>query len=120
MDIVNIASTTLLGSGKTQVTTAPAGTARPVGTVIESQQDIASPSQDQRVQLDTAVANIQSYAQSVTRNLNFSIDDSTGDVVVKVIDGESGKVVRQIPSEEVLKLAARLDDIRSLMFEARA
>ncbi len=71
-------------------------------------------------QIDSAVKSMQSYAQSVTRNLNFSIDDSTGEVVVKVIDGESGKVVRQIPSEEVLKLAAQLDDMRSLMFEAQA
>lgn len=120
MDIMNIASTTLLGSGKTQAAAAPSASARPGSTVTEVQQDAADRAQNQRGQLDTAVANIQSYAQSVTRNLNFSIDDSTGDVVVKVIDGESGKVVRQIPSEEVLKLAARLDDMRSLMFEARA
>ena len=58
--------------------------------------------------------------QSVKRNLNFSIDDSSGQVVVKVIDGDSGEVVRQIPSEEVLKLAARLDDVRSVLFETRA
>ncbi|MHB9797238.1 flagellar protein FlaG [Pseudomonas sp. MT3] len=120
MDIMNIASTTLLGSGKSPMATAPAGAVRAAGAPTEAQQDAASSAQDQRGQLDTAVANIQSYAQSVTRNLNFSIDDSTGDVVVKVIDGESGKVVRQIPSEEVLKLAAQLDDIRSLMFEAHA
>ncbi|WP_306092911.1 flagellar protein FlaG [Pseudomonas sp. SCB32] len=120
MDIMNIASTTLLGGGKTQTATTPAGSARSDSAAPEAQQDAASRAQDQRGQLDTAVASIQSYAQSVTRNLNFSIDDSTGDVVVKVIDGESGKVVRQIPSEEVLKLAARLDDMRSLMFEARA
>ncbi len=73
-----------------------------------------------RGQLDSAVADIQKFVQASRRDLNFSIDESTGDVVVKVIDGESGKVVRQIPSEEVLKLAAQLDDMRSLMFETRA
>lgn len=73
-----------------------------------------------RSQLDSAVADIQQFVQASRRDLNFSIDESTGDVVVKVIDGESGKVVRQIPSEEVLKLAAQLDDMRSLMFETRA
>ncbi|MCY1180946.1 FlaG protein [compost metagenome] len=63
---------------------------------------------------------IQSFLQTLKRNLNFSIDESTGKVVVKVIDGDSGKVVRQMPSEDVLKLAARLDDMRSLMFETHA
>ncbi|MNE95175.1 flagellar protein FlaG [compost metagenome] len=58
--------------------------------------------------------------KALQRNLNFSIDESTGRVVVKVIDGESGDGVRQIPSEEVLKLAARLGDMRSLMFDAHA
>ena len=43
-----------------------------------------------------------------------------GDVVVQVIDGDSGKIVRQIPSEEILRLTERLDEMRSLMFEAKA
>ncbi len=92
-------------------------------TLAASQKDGESRTEEQkdsRARLDDAVSDIQKHVQSVRRNLNFSIDDTTGDVVVKVIDGDSGKVVRQIPSEEVLKLAARLDDIRSLMFEAQA
>ncbi len=75
---------------------------------------------ESRDDLGLAVSDIQSFVQSVKRNLNFSIDDSSGQVVVKVIDGDSGEVVRQIPSEEVLKLAARLDDVRSVLFETRA
>ena len=76
---------------------------------------------ESRDDLGLAVSDIHlSFVQSVKRNLNFSIDDSSGQVVVKVIDGDSGEVVRQIPSEEVLKLAARLDDVRSVLFETRA
>ncbi|MCP1651234.1 flagellar protein FlaG [Pseudomonas sp. GD04087] len=117
MDIVNIASTSLLGNARGTATPNPTGTPRAAGEV---QPADAASAADKRGQIDSAVKSMQSYAQSVTRNLNFSIDDSTGEVVVKVIDGESGKVVRQIPSEEVLKLAAQLDDMRSLMFEAQA
>ena len=58
--------------------------------------------------------------EAVERNLNFSVDDSTGEVVVQVLDGDSGKVVRQIPSEDILRLAERLDEMRSLLFEAKA
>ncbi|AHL75192.1 flagellar protein FlaG [Stutzerimonas stutzeri] len=58
--------------------------------------------------------------QNIQRDLSFSVDDSTGDVVVRVIDGESGKIVRQIPSEEILRLTERLDEMRSLLFEAKA
>jgi len=66
------------------------------------------------------VERFRSQVQSIQRDLNFSVDDSTGDVVVQVIDGDSGKVVRQIPSEEILRLTERLDEMRSLMFEAEA
>jgi flagellar protein FlaG len=75
---------------------------------------------DGRLDLSNALADLQSRVQNVQRDLNFSVDDSTGDVVVKVVDRESGKVVRQFPSEEVLKLAEQLEDIQSLMFEAKA
>jgi len=66
------------------------------------------------------VERFRSQVQSIQRDLSFSVDDSTGDVVVKVIDGDSGTVVRQIPSEEILRLTERLDEMRSLLFEAKA
>jgi flagellar protein FlaG len=67
-----------------------------------------------------AVERLLAQVQNVQRDLSFSVDDSTGDLVVQVVDGESGKVVRQIPSEEILRLAERLDEMRSLLFEAKA
>ena len=66
------------------------------------------------------VERLRSQMQNIQRDLSFSVDDSTGDVVVRVIDGDSGKIVRQIPSEEILRLTERLDEMRSLLFEAKA
>ncbi len=66
------------------------------------------------------VEKLRAQMQEIQRDLSFSVDDSTGDVVVRVIDGESGKIVRQIPSEEILRLTERLDEMRSLLFEAKA
>ncbi|MCG7371259.1 MULTISPECIES: flagellar protein FlaG [Pseudomonas] len=58
--------------------------------------------------LEQAVKSIQEFVDSVQRNLEFSIDDSTGAVVVKVIAKASGELIRQLPSEEALKLAQSL------------
>lgn len=71
-------------------------------------------------ELGSAVASLQNFAQSVRRNLDFHIDDSTGRVVVQVIASDSGEVIRQIPSEEALQLAANLNDMRSLLFREQA
>ncbi|HZX15303.1 MAG TPA: flagellar protein FlaG [Pseudomonas sp.] len=73
-----------------------------------------------RAELETAMSNIQEFVQSVRRDLNFSLDDGNGRVVVKVTDATSGDVIRQIPSEEALKLAENLTEVRSLLFKAEA
>lgn len=70
--------------------------------------------------LKAAVQEIEKFVQSVKRNLEFSIDEASGKVVVKVIASDSGEVVRQIPNEEVLKLANSLNDASSLLFSAQA
>lgn len=67
-----------------------------------------------------AVSVIREFVQSVKRNLDFRLDDSSGRVVVSVTDSESGDVVRQIPSEDALKLAESLEEVRSLLFRAEA
>jgi len=71
---------------------------------------------DERVK--AAAEDIQKFFQSVKRNLEFSVDESSGKVVVKVIASTSGEVIRQIPNEEVLKLAGSLSDAGSLLFRA--
>lgn len=68
----------------------------------------------------SAVEKFKTLVQDLQRNLDFSVDDSSGQVVVKVIDGESGKLIRQIPSEDLLRLSERLEDMRSLLFKAEA
>jgi flagellar protein FlaG len=73
-----------------------------------------------RAQVEDAVVTLQAFAQSVSRDLNFSVDDGSGQVVVKVTDATSGDVIRQIPSEEALQLAENLSDARSLLFKAEA
>ncbi|NRH26643.1 flagellar protein FlaG [Pseudomonas sp. MS19] len=70
--------------------------------------------------VEQAASSIQSYVQSIRRDLNFAVDDSSGRVVVKVTDSTSGDVIRQIPSEDALKLAENLDAVRSLLFRAEA
>lgn len=77
-------------------------------------------STEQRQPVEEAVSSIKQFAQSIQRNLNFALDDSSGRVVVKVTDGVSGEVIRQIPSEDALRLAESLEEARSLLFKAEA
>lgn len=69
--------------------------------------------------LKSAVKEIEKFVQSVRRNLEFSIDEASGKVVVKVIASETGEVVRQLPSAEALKIADSLQNAHSLLFDAK-
>ena len=84
------------------------------------EQKPAATEDTKRVALEKAVTDIREFVQSTQRNLDFSIDDSTGRVVVKVVATESGEVIRQIPSETALKLAQNLSDASSLLFDTKA
>ncbi|AZD00894.1 flagellar protein FlaG [Pseudomonas chlororaphis] len=75
--------------------------------------------QTEQDKLKMAIKEIEEFVQSVKRNLEFSIDEPSGKVVVKVIASDSGEVIRQIPNEEVLKLANSLNDASSLLFSAK-
>jgi flagellar protein FlaG len=54
---------------------------------------------------------VSQMAQVVRRDLNFMLDEGSGKTVVKIIDSQSGELVRQIPSEEMLALARRLQEM---------
>jgi flagellar protein FlaG len=53
--------------------------------------------------------------QSATQ-IEFSIDQDTKDVVVRVLNKETGEVIRQMPPDEVMHLAKVSEDIRGRMF----
>ncbi|MBA6420362.1 flagellar protein FlaG [Pseudomonas neustonica] len=74
----------------------------------------------ERDQLQTAVTDLQDFIQSVRRDINFNLDEDSGRVVVNVTEAASGDVIRQLPSEEALRLSENLSEIRSLLFEAKA
>ncbi|QJI41664.1 flagellar biosynthesis protein FlaG [Pseudomonas sp. ADAK2] len=94
---------------------------------VESIQAVAatgksseSDNSDNSDKLKMAVQEIEKFVQSVKRNLEFSIDETSGKVIVKVIASESGEVIRQIPSAEAMKLAESLHNASNVLFDAKA
>ena len=77
---------------------------------IEQQREAPAnlPPIDPRM-FETAVKDLSQRAQNLQRSLQFSIDESSGRTVIKVVDKETLEVIRQIPEQEVLALAARME-----------
>ena len=74
----------------------------------------------ERDALEEAVADMQDFTQNIQRSLSFSINENTGRTVVEVTDKTTGEVIRQLPTEEALRLAESLEEMRSLLFTAQA
>ena len=74
-------------------------------TAVETQEVEVELSQEA---LEKVVSQLNAYIQNTQRDVDFSVDDSTGRVVVRVIDSASEEVIRQIPSEEMLAISRHL------------
>jgi flagellar protein FlaG len=79
----------------------PTSTATPESQPQQQQAPVVSAPSD----VTQAVQRIQSYLKSVNHALEFRIDSDSGRTVVSVRDVATGDLIRQFPSEEVLRLA---------------
>lgn len=76
----------------------------------ENADNLNSERRDRDIEL--AVQEVEAFLQVQNRNLAFSFDEGSQRSVVTVQDTSSGDVIRQIPSDEVLRLAERIQDLQ--------
>jgi flagellar protein FlaG len=107
--VENMQSTENLTGGGDVTKSLQAGESSTDSAVVSGQQG--------QQEIDTAVENVNNFFQTVNRTLAFKLDEDSENMVVQVTDSETKEVVRQIPSEEFLKLAQRLEEFRGLLFE---
>ena len=67
--------------------------------------------------LEEIVEKFQKEFVNISTNLQFSLDESTGKTVIKVVDKESGEVIRQIPPEDALRLSSRMEELKGLLYD---
>lgn len=89
----------------------------PVQTEHAVQQAASVPSSEQ---IKQAVQETNNMMQSLSRGLEFYVDESTEQTVVKVIDKQTEEVIRQIPSEEMLAIAESLDQMLGKLIKEKA
>jgi flagellar protein FlaG len=95
--------------------TAPA----PVGS--QPAQGQATGTQVSRQELEESLQRVRESLKSVTsNNLEFSIDDSTGKTIIKVVDSSTKELIRQIPSEEMLAMAQAIGEIKGMLVSSKA
>ncbi len=69
-----------------------------------------------RKDVEEMVEALEAFANTVQTRLNFTIDEGTEDVVVKIMDKETDEVIKQFPAEEILELREKMQDLSGLLF----
>lgn len=63
-----------------------------------------------REQVDAAVKKLNDSMSASSQSLEFSVDQDSKQIVVKLIDQSTKEVLRQIPTPEALQMAKAIDE----------
>lgn len=68
-------------------------------------------------ELSVVVRDINTLVYQVAATkVSFDVDEETGRSVVRVVNKETGEIIRQVPPEELLTLVARMRQLSGLIF----
>jgi len=88
-----------------------------------SQADKAAESsngKDMDKQVDDALNKANQFFQDDNRSLQFVRDNDSDKMIILIKDIKTDEVIRQIPSEAMLKLAKQLEQVQGMLFEEKA
>ena len=71
------------------------------------------------IKISQAMLNEVQQEIQMMRNvgLHFSVHETTGRTIIRVVDKETEELIREVPPEEFLNLAARLDEMIGILFD---
>ncbi|PTS75423.1 flagellin [Aeromonas sp. HMWF036] len=92
------------------------GTVEDAGTVQQKSQEQPKGTELQQVQsqadIEKQVQNLQEFGKLQGWTVNFSMEQESGQVVIKVMDSDTRSVIRQIPTEELIAIHKRIQALQ--------
>jgi flagellar protein FlaG len=88
----------------------------------------AAPERQPRQQPDQQMSRAEIEAQAkalertflaFNRRIKLSVNDQINQVIIKVVDGETDKVIKEIPPEEIQHLIARIKEAIGLLVDEK-
>ena len=105
-----------MGSAGAQAAAAPA--VAPPKVSVPKPVDLQFDEAKSRQNLQEAVKALNEQMAASKTGLGFSVDKSLNTPVVTVRNTQTGEVVRQIPTETVVRMAHSIDDMKGLLLNA--
>lgn len=86
----------------------PQPTAAAEAAQLKQKTPASVPAEPSADDVKRAAKQLEAHLQSMNRYLEFRVDEDSGRTVVTVKDKTTGETIRQIPSEEIMRLAQNL------------
>ena len=67
--------------------------------------------------IDDAIDTVKEAGDIFNKRLDFRVDEDTHRIVVKVIDNATDKVIKEIPPEQLVELAAKIQEMVGLLVD---
>ena len=113
MNVISNANMDVSGVGRSAVVERPADSQPAAKPAENANADTASSITRQDV--EEMVDALKDLTESLQTKLNFSVDEGTNDIVVKVIDRDTDTVIKQIPPESMLELQEKMQDLTGFL-----
>ena len=84
------------------------------GVKVNNQQKPLSPNEIKRI-----INKINENVSRLNKDVRFSYNDTIKSLVVKVIDEKTGRVIREIPPQQVINLQKKLSEVVGIIFDSK-
>jgi flagellar protein FlaG len=91
-----------------------------VARVPLPKSDVNESSKDLKDAAESAMRDIQHFISSQARSVRISKDETSGHMIVQLVDPDTGEVIRTLPSEELLRLARSFEMLGNKMVHQTA
>ena len=92
------------------------GVVEDAGTLQQKSQEQPKETELQQVQsqadIEKQVQNLQDFGKLQGWTVNFSMEQESGQMVIKVMDSDTRSVIRQIPTEELIAIHKRIQALQ--------
>ena len=112
-----INSLTVSSAGVQRAAPAPAKAEQISASVVRQAADV-KPGVDQpsASQLKQSLEDINKALAGFSISVQFQVDPDYKDLIVRIVDQDSGKLIRQMPTEDVVRMSKAMDNLKGLLF----
>ena len=89
------------------------------GIVRKNKNQLNVKTSESPQELTKSIQMLNEQVQKYNQKLQFIADEATGKYIAKVIDMNSGNIIRQIPPEERIEIPQNINPISGLIFDKK-